>query len=309
MLALREKYKDSLPVVFNEPPYLLDWAAVWVAEYKTNISVSTRQKYNILINKIRESDLAEKKIDQIKPIEMQQFVNSIPSYDLAKRMIGLLKEAMLSAVENGYIQRNIASTLRNGAAVPAPKFEETQKAFTPDEETKFLDAITDSPYRLLYLLSLYGGLRRGEACAMTWESIDLNKRIMRVKEAATRSQDSGYESGKTKTARSVRTVPISDKLFTALSVADKSGNYVFHRNGRMLNPDVLTMDFGHIMKQLGMKHTLHQLRHTFATRCFEKGINIKVVQSWMGDVKSDMTLDIYTHATEEMLSAEAEKLN
>ena len=144
---------------------------------------------------------------------------------------------------------------------------------------------------------------------MTWESIDMDKRAMRVKEAATRSDKTGYEIGKTKTAKSVRTVPLSGKLYEILSaVPSRESKYIFERNGKMLNPDILTTDFRNIMQSLGLNHTLHQLRHTFATRCFEKGINVKVVQAWMGHEKADMTLDTYTHASAQMFADAVEKL-
>ena len=55
------------------------------------------------------------------------------------------------------------------------------------------------------------------------------------------------------------------------------------------------------------KVTPHALRHTFCSRCFEKGITPKVVQQLMGHAHYSTTIDIYTHISEEMMGNELEK--
>lgn len=310
MQALKVEYEEkNLPIISSHTPTLIEWLETWLAQYKPNMSQGTKQKYNILLNKIRASELKDKKLNKILPIEIQQFVNTLTSHDIATRMVGFLRDSMRSAVENGIIPRSIAETLRNNVEQNEPRFEETEKAFTETEEQRFIEAIQDNPYRILYFLCLYAGLRRGEACALSWSSVDMEKRLLSIKESATRSEASGYKIGKTKTARSVRRVPISNNLYDELISIERTGDLVFSNNGKMLNPDILTMDFKKVMTQLGYHHTLHQLRHTFATRCHSKGIDIKVVQAWMGHVKAEMTLDTYTHATADDLLAGAEKLN
>jgi len=53
----------------------------------------------------------------------------------------------------------------------------------------------------------------------------------------------------------------------------------------------------------------HSLRHTFATRCFEAGIDAKTVQNYLGHASIAITMDLYTHVTEDKARAEMEKLN
>lgn len=309
MIEAKQAYKEKGLPDYREVPILSDWIETWITEYKRDKAVSTLNRYRNIIAKIHTSAIAGKKLSDILPIELQQFVNTISSHEMAKKTIGMLRDVFTTAADNGLITKNPAASLRNTIATPKPKFDDTDKAFTPEEEQRFMDAVRNNPYRLLYCLCLYGGLRRAEACAMTWESIDLNKRVMHVKEAATRSDKNGYEIGKTKTAKSVRTVPLSGKLYEILSAApSRDSKYIFERNGKMLNPDILTTDFRNIMQSLGLNHTLHQLRHTFATQCFEKGINVKVVQAWMGHEKADMTLNTYTHASAQMFADAVEKL-
>ena len=206
-------------------------------------------------------------------------------------------------------QKKRSKSLRNNNERSAKRYEDNKKSFTHAEEQAFNEAIKDNPYKLIYQVSLLAGLRRGEATALKWENIDLINRVIRVKEAAKR-EGTGYTVGSTKTTNSVRTVPIAPTLFDILnSVGNKSDLLCPNAHGAMLNADILTMDFAAIMKQLGQQHTFHHLRHTFATRCIvDKGINPKVVQAWLGHATVDMTMNTYTHATEDLVDKEIQKL-
>lgn len=289
-------------------PTLIEWLNFWLSEYRKDLAYTSRRRYKSYIAKISETRTSQKKLNNILPLELQQVLNTCTNYEVCKRTIGMLNEAIGVAIDNGYLQRNIAANLRNPLKPPNPTFEDSKKAFTHDEERRFIDEIENNQYRLLYLISLYAGLRRGEVCALTWENIDIENRIIRVKDAATR-KGKGYEIGNTKTANSVREVPISTVLYTVLIGVEKKSGFVYSNNGKMVNADVVTMDFTATMKKLGMSHTFHQLRHTFATRCGEKGINIKVVQAWMGHSKTDITVNTYTHATSDLFVKERDKLD
>lgn len=300
-----QEHNITLPVSI---PTLNEWLMVWLNEYRANISQGTRRRYLLYFEKIPEETL-NKKITEVKPLELQQYINSFNTYGPANRAIGALNAAFQDALSNGFITKNPASGLRNNNERSAKRYEDNKKSFTHAEEQAFAEAIQYSPYRLIYQVSLLAGLRRGEATALKWENIDLNNRCIHVKEAAKR-EGTGYTVGSTKTANSVRTVPISPALFDILnSVDDKSGLLCPNAHGAMLNADILTMDFAAIMKQLGQQHTFHHLRHTFATRCIvDKGINPKVVQSWLGHATVDMTMNTYTHATEDLVDKEIQKL-
>ncbi len=308
MQALR--IGEAVPIIEkkNNVPTLVNWLNTWFNEYKKNSAVITKQRYLRYIKLISEQPFANSPINELKALELQQYINSQNNYDYAKRQIGLFKEALEYAQANGYVDKNIAVLLKNPFKPTTTKKDE-DKSFTHEEENLFINAIKNNPYRTLYYLCLYAGMRRGEVCALTWENIDLSHKVINIVQAASRSEIGGYTVGKTKTVNSVRTVPISDTLYSELIKAKKSNGFVYENNGKILNADMLTMDFTNIMNSLGMNHNLHQLRHTFATRCHEKGIDVKVVQSWMGHSKVDTTFNTYTHATKDMLNAATEQLN
>lgn len=308
MQQLMEEAKKGTAIPTEVCPTLAQWLHIWLNEYHNNLAAMTYKRYTRLIKQISDSVIGQKKLSEILPLELQQQVNTFTSHELCARAIAMLQDAFHLAVDNGYIPRNTAASVRNNIQKPAPSFRESDKAFSLSEENRFVEAIQNNPFRILYLLSLYAGLRRGEVCALTWNDIDFEKRLITVNHAAVKSRTSGYVIGNTKTEQSLRSVPISGQLFAELSAFPKSGTFVYANKNGFLNPDILTTDFSNIMKELGMKHTLHQLRHTFATRCMEKGIKVKVVQTWMGHAKVDMTMNTYTHATEELLREELVKL-
>lgn len=306
LLADVQAHKIELP---STVPVLSEWFTIWLREYRPNLGAPTRKRYVAWFSNLSE-ELRNKKITEVKPIELQQYINTFNSHEMARRCIGLLQTIFQDAKDNGYITQNPASALRNNIEQTPKRFAECKKSFTHEEENEFVKAIEGNPYEIIYSIILYAGLRRGEAVALRWNNIDLVNRKIAVVESAKRGETSGYSVGTTKTVNGVRTVPISTILFDKLSsIQNKSGFLCPNGHGEMLNADVVTMDFTELMKTLSLKHTLYHLRHTFATRCIvDKGINAKVVQAWMGHAKVDMTLNTYTHATEDLISEEIKKL-
>lgn len=305
--SLIKNKEQNAAVSLEKTPSLSDWLYVWLNEYRKDLNASARKRYIAFIKKLDEKT-SKQKLTELLPLELQKYINTFSSFEMAKRAISMLQNSLSDALNNGFIARNPAAGLRNPLTSPSAKFEPNKKAFSIDEEKAFVQAIDNSPYRFIYLICLYAGLRRGEATALTWDKIDLSSRLIHVTEAAKRGEGKGYSVGKTKTSTSVRTVPISQKLFNILSAEQSKKGYLYPLV-KMLNADVLSMNFKNIMSQLGQKHTLHHLRHTFATRCMEKGIKAKVVQTWMGHSSTDMTLNTYTHATDDLIASEKQKLD
>lgn len=82
----------------------------------------------------------------------------------------------------------------------------------------------------------------------------------------------------------------------------KAGKYIF---GYTVNK--VKMNFQRILSKLSFHFTIHDLRHTFATRCMENGIALKTVQMWLGHAKIDTTADIYSHVSGDFERAEMSK--
>ena len=103
----------------------------------------------------------------------------------------------------------------------------------------------------------------------------------------------------TKTDKALRTIPLLSELSDLLKAMPRQGKeYIFS-----FTPDYITREF----KRLCPAHKLHDLRHTFATRCLECGISIKVLQQWLGHSRLETTSGIYVHVLDSFNRSEAEK--
>ena len=300
------KPEEYIPI--DRSPTLHSWLLTYIKTYKGKSAPATIKRYNAIVKAVEEAKIGTKTLNNVSPLELQDFVNSFNSYEVTKKAIGFLKEAFAVAVNVEACKKNPALFLSNTKEKTAPKFKDGGKAFTIEEEKRFVSYITNNKYRILYLIILYAGLRRGEVCALKGENIDLERKIIHVGSAMRRMVEGGYEQGKTKTDNAVRSVPMQKAMYDILKNEKLPQGYlVTATDGNALNPDVLTMDFNEVMKNMCITHTLYHLRHTYGTRLHAKGIDDKIIALWMGHSSEKVTQEHYIHATPDMI-AEAMKL-
>ena len=132
---------------------------------------------------------------------------------------------------------------------------------------------------------LYSGCRRSEALSLTWSDVDFEKSVIHIRG--------------TKTVLSDRTIPLFPDCRVLLNSIKRVDDKVFHHRASYVT---------HLFKKLCPTHKLHDLRHTFATRCLECGVSMKVVQQWLGHSRMDTTASVYTHVPDAFSRVEADKL-
>lgn len=159
------------------------------------------------------------------------------------------------------------------------------KALNSRELENFLVKINASICRRVFLFYLYTGARRSEALTVKWQDIDFEHNRITLHG--------------TKTDKALRTIPLLPELRDLLKTMPRTGKeYIFPHA-----PDYVTREF----KTLCPAHKLHDLRHTFATRCLECGISIKVLQLWLGHSRLETTSSIYVHVLDSFNRSEADK--
>lgn len=163
------------------------------------------------------------------------------------------------------------------------------------------------------VLCLYTGLRIGEVLSLTWDDIDLQKGIITV----SKSCHDSWENGKyvkiidtPKTDCSERIIPLPKQLLLRLREYKKSssGNYVICGE-RVYGAQVRSYQksFELLLKRLKLPHKgFHSLRHTFATRALECGMDIKTLSEILGHKNPTITLKRYAHS---MLEHKTEMMN
>ena len=299
-----EEYKP-----IDRSPTLHSWLLTYIKTYKGKSAPATIKKYNTYVRAVESSEIGSKRLNDITPLELQEFMNTFASHSVTRKALGFIREAFAVAVNVEACKKNPALFLSNTKEKTAPKFKDGGKAFTLAEEKRFVNYIKDNKYKLLYIIILYAGLRRGEVCALRGADIDLQARIIHVNTAIRKAYDGGYEQGKTKTENAVRSVPMTSELYEILKNEKiPQGYLVTAMDGGILNPDVLTADFGEIMKNMCITHTLYHLRHTYGTRLHAKGVDDKIIALWMGHSSEKVTQEYYIHATPDMIAEALAKL-
>lgn len=171
--------------------------------------------------------------------------------------------------------------------------------------------------KLGVLVALYTGLRIGELCALHWEDMDESSIIVKRTMQRLQKQDgSGTELviGTPKTGSSCRVIPIPSFLKGMIEeFRKKKGESIYFLSSsphKILEPRNLQYKFQKYLKEASIeKANFHALRHTFATRCVEKGFETKSLSEVLGHSNVQTTLNKYVHSSFELKQTNMELLS
>lgn len=241
--------------------------------------------------------LGPMKVRDIKPIHTIQVVNGMSH--LAKQTQALtladLKAIFNFAVENRIISRSpIPPSLKPGGALP-----EERVPLTPEECGRLL-RLTEGRYTTKWLhtfvlLCLYAGLRAAEACGLCWDCVDFERSMILVRRQVICLDGQYSLTTDLKTQTSKRDIPAPPELMAHLKRIKPSAKSITVLCGRqgLVNPKICASALRAL--DFDVKVFPHLLRHTYATRLVESGMDIKTVQYLLGHKTPAMTLKIYTH--------------
>ena len=271
---------------------------------------STYSTYQYIIHKHINPYFADYTVDKINIESVILFTDNLLSSGLnnksIKDILVLLHEIFRLA--NIYID------------IPYPKVIKKEiKTFSFKEqyllEKELLDNIT--PIKLGIYLTLYTGIRVGELCALRINDIDINSRTLFIKKTLSRVVDSSSKKktrviiDSPKTIHSIREIPIPSFIISYIKDIHYQDNSYFLTNmNHYLEPRALSYHYRKILKKINVPYyNFHVLRHTFATRCIENGINPVVLQKILGHSDINVTLNTYTSVFDEFKISEFDKMN
>lgn len=303
------------------------WAYRWLEIYrKPSLSTTEYKKVEGYINNYIIPFMGSKLIIDMKPFQIQEFVNSLSglSKSLNVKITGAVKGIFKTALQNGYILRNPAEDIKIRS-----KTEKHRRALT-DEERKAMLAVAETHHAGLWALTmLYCGLRRGETVALKWENIDFKNKKLTVSQAACYETNQATEKAP-KTAAGNRVIPITDHLLKRLKRAHKlsKSEYVFasENNKGMMSLTKCRRWWHSFIREvditLGAQTyrnaiieskvpyiTPHYLRHTYATDLYLMGAPLKTAQYLLGHADIKTTANIYTHIASKAIDDVARKQN
>ena len=263
-----------------------------------------------------------KLLRDVSPIDLQEYLTSISSYSksLQAKCVQIVKAIFRTAVDNRLIARSPVTKDGFKAGGANGKVEEP---LTPAQAQQLLDAVRGTRAYPFCLLALTTGMRRGELLGLMWEDVELetDAPVIRVShnKAFAQNEADAPVTELLKTEAASRTLPLpkgTAEYLKALKQGSTSPYVLSMENGKSLTRSsfrslwelVTTRTEGEDRKAgqhvRGSKTGLvsldfschpHQLRHTYATRLFESGCDVKQVQYLLGHSKPEMTMRIYVH--------------
>ena len=194
--------------------------------------------------------------------------------------------------------------------IPYPKRQQQTIRVLSRQEQSSLEvalAVNGDIHKLGILLCLYTGLRIGEICALLWQDISPEYDMLFVRQTLQRVKNINGDGGKTKilidtpkSMRSVRTIPIPKFLSPLLrDYARSSHTYFLSKDDAVFTePRTMQNHFARIVKTANIADAnYHCLRHTFATRCIEAGVDVKSLSEMLGHANVNITLNRYVHSS------------
>lgn len=209
--------------------------------------------------------------------------------------------------------------------VKLPKLQKRLPSFYSVEYLKKLfKAIEGESIEAPVKLSAYLGLRRSEALALRWSSIDWTRKTISITHTLVRVRTKTEFKDTVKQIASYRTMPLMpdlEKFLRGLQARQKQLKKLCGKgfntddficiwdDGRLLEPDYVSGRFNRFLKEKKLPHIrFHDLRHSSASLLINNGCTLKEVQEWLGQASSKST-EIYAHMLHESKNGMAEKIN
>ena len=300
------------------------WLDIWASEYLGSVKPRTADLYKGVVNARIKPGIGAIKLDGLSPHVVQTYMNNLTKEGLAPKTVknvhGILHKALQQAIINGYIKNNPADS----TVLPRVSRREL-KPLDENQISTFLKAIQDHKYGDLLTVTLFTGMREGEALGLLWDCVDLENGTLKVDKQLQliRGSRGQYQMVPTKNSKA-RTITLAPSVVKVLrgvrrkqlenkmlyGSAWEDSDFVFTNElGHHLFASTVYKSFKRVMEEIGSPETrFHDLRHSYAVASIRSGDDIKAVQDNLGHATAAFTLDVYGHVTQKMKQDSANRM-
>lgn len=292
-----------------------EWLTSWLENYvKPSSKTKTYARYKDIVENRLSPGVGEYELRELAPLVLQQYVAELLqsgnrktgeglSASTVNTIITVMQTSLRTAYELEYMESEI------GRKIKRPKSKEKQvTCFSVPEQKKIEREVLRNKKPKMYgiLICLYTGIRLGELLALEWSDIDLGKAELSVSKTCFDGKDKNGSFGRItnapKTDTSQRTIPIPRSLIPLLKEMQgcARSRFVISEGEGTLGVRSYQRSFERLQERLQIGHKgFHALRHTFATRALEIGIDVKTLSEILGHKNASITLARYAHSMPE----------
>lgn len=313
MLAYREEAAAgrSFSVVADE----------WARDHEKTVSEATRVAYGVILKRLKAHFSGA--VSSYRPLDIQRYIIALERQGRAGNSVqmelGVIRMIFSHAVLAGDIDVSPAAEVRKSKGLP----RKTRTALTPEQEQAIRANWNIAPFGLFPYLLLYTGMRRGEALALSYSDIDRKKGVIRVNKKINYARgNTPFLESWTKSANGIREVPLLPPLARALP-RTRVGLIFPGEDGGFMKRSELVKNWRQYCREVGLSLikitddgkelesfpiTPHCLRHSFATMCYEAGLDPRQSAEIVGDTP-EVLEKVYTHLREGRKQSAADMLS
>ncbi len=314
---LAPQQSDTIETVSNQ---FLNWIQ---GDIRHQVKPSTYENYQYCVQKYMIPFFSTLKNKQLTVDTVAQFAsfircNNTISASYQRKILTIFKTALKSVLKHSQDSATIIEAVR----LPKLEGNEVQVFSTREQQLIEHAALHAGNRRALGLiLCFYSGIRLGELCGLKWGDFDWETGSMSVMRTVTRAKNFGPNKEKTalhigtpKSRKSIRKIPLPASIVQqarAMGLDQIRPDYfILSNNIEPLDPRSYQKLFKKILAQAGVTtRKFHAIRHTFATRALELGVDIKTLSEMLGHSSVSITLNIYAHSLMEQKKIAIDKFN